>query len=280
MNIFRKTSASVAICIFIIAAILPAQIVSAGSTVGYVNNGSAWNELMKNGILSKTDSIDQAEKIENGEISYKADIQAFDVSNHYIVIIFRDNTVGIFDIDMNILSEFKLPIPDKNYGITIHGENIVLIPCYAEFATEIDQKGEIISVYKIPKDKYKFVYECTRNNQRYAKGCLYYKSEDGNIASGLRKFDDGQYLIKNLDSGGRKILYDSHIYHQKRVIGIAVLVALAIMLVVAICLVYFFRYYRPEMIKKYGDTWVDPSNQKWADGNIPQNPIEKYRSKK
>ena len=109
MNIFRKTSASVAICIFIIAAILPAQIVSAGSTVGYVNNGSAWNELMKNGILSKTDSIDQAEKIENGEISYKADIQAFDVSNHYIVIIFRDNTVGIFDIDMNILSEFKLP---------------------------------------------------------------------------------------------------------------------------------------------------------------------------
>lgn len=168
----------------------------------YALEDSGWENLEKNGKIEKKDS-DAKERVvvEKGKISYKADIESFDVSDDKIVITFTDNTLGVFDKQMKLRSAYKMDIGDAFCDVLLHNGNIVLFPSRHSFATEIDCKGNFVCTYDISNYDLKTLY-CIRN-----QGTLFYMSVDKTKLDGQATLFSAPYLIKETDRGTKKVLY-------------------------------------------------------------------------
>lgn len=91
-----------------------------------------------------------------GKIQYSGEwtsrreaIRSYDVSDQgWVAIAFTKNKIGIFDEDMNFISELSFETSGV-YGVLWSGESILIMDCTPHRAIECNIYGEIIHVYNV-----------------------------------------------------------------------------------------------------------------------------------
>ncbi|MEA4923540.1 MAG: hypothetical protein VB031_09360 [Eubacteriaceae bacterium] len=115
-------------------------------------------------------------KVEKTSISTKKEpITAVDVSeDEHIAIMFSDETIGIYDKQMNYASAYKFDTEGEFSGILWKGNNLLLFKARSDYGVEIDAEGELVNVYKedpvyddVLWDEYVLSKKRVVNNNKY-----------------------------------------------------------------------------------------------------------------
>lgn len=200
----------------IILSLSIAAIFSATSFVdaGYRNN---WDKIFDEYDIHRVDAKENArqiEIIERGNITYKADIQSFDINDKYIVIAFSDDTIGLFDKNMNLLYGYKCNSWDKSCGVLLNGENIVIFYGGGNYATEITKDMGFVALYSVEMDMHALdetFFVAVRKFGSYT----YHMSDDKEGYDGYI-LSNAPYFIKEDEDGNKTVLYDVYKYHIRR----------------------------------------------------------------
>ena len=183
---------------------------------------SSWNKLLD---AAGIDELHEAKdpnadmyivKVEDSDLTFKSNVESFDVSEDRIVIAFTDDTLGIFDKKMNIVHSYKCSSSGTICGVLFKDDNILLFYARCNYVTEISQGGDFIALYDAPSDpritKYAYLNTCVSDN------CLYYVSDDKKVPAVEARWTCEPYLIRQRDDGEKELLYDSYVYHRNRII--------------------------------------------------------------
>ena len=181
------------------------------------------------------------------DFELKYDIDAFDVSDDYVAVVlypdFDSIKLCIFDSKMKIINKLSLDVPSGHCGVSIKGKNIVLFPIGTEYATEITQRGELVKMYTYKDRVINGVEKFATRSVEHKSGYTYYLTNNKNWTQKIGQPDSSPYLIREIKSGYREILYDCSKYHNRRTVSV-VIIAIAFLAIFGIG--GYFQYIRPK----------------------------------
>ena len=222
--------------------------------VSYAKEGNQWEEIIRDYNISKVKMVVEGENVEceRTDEELQTKIRAFDVSDNYFAVAFYGNQLKVFDHNMNTIEAFKLKImaPARSCGVLWNNKNIVLIPDYTDYATEVTLKGEFVCMYRIPKEAQQPLSEIAYNNIRENGDCRYAISSTDKSMPVQMSGSDGDYLIEENPDGSLAVLYDVSVQQRKKVS----IIIFCVISFIAICIIGFWIQCRRRNDKSNG-TW-------------------------
>ncbi|MGX8774015.1 MAG: hypothetical protein ACSW8G_03040 [Bacillota bacterium] len=217
MFINIKRPVAVVLAVFI----APLIVLICGITqTAYADESSRWDDICNTTDIKEIEYRgDKTVYLEKTKLDFNCTIDAFDVSEEKIAVVFcesRRDTLGIFDNNFRLISSFEMTdFPGRTSGIAIHGDNVVLFPGDAQFATEITTDGEYVCMYKVSnKDSGTAMHLTTRTIEKVGNDTYYVNSRKEMPGGDWGSFDE-PYLIKENAAGEKTILFDSHKWYEK-----------------------------------------------------------------
>lgn len=194
---------------------------------------SAWEEAYRKLELEEIKPVESEKfRCEIDDFKEDLDICSFDVSKDLIVINYITlgcSNLGVYDSKMNLINKLDPDTKSKSCDVLINGNNIVIFSG-SQYATEINQNGEFVKMYKI-----------NASMPVYDKSLLICKNDIWQ--NGEHYYTKGEtQLIKESKKGKKTILYDCTEAHHRRNVHAAIEYSLwAFMLVVIYAIVYLYK---------------------------------------